>query len=824
MDDAQRRTIIVDYDSLRERLMKWYWNGELRQARAIADSIPIKLDRLVRRLGRQYGESGRRRMAGLKDYSDRRLLLSAGPPAGAGVDAAAEAFERDGFRRFVNPARRRTGSLLMETMRDVLEDRRPREIVIATADPNVVDVVNLLRPAGVMTGLICVFSKERTQQIRGVPDGLVDLRDIADALEIRMQDGFDLTESHPSVTALARILHRAGGARWLSLEATFSELEGELRRAARDAESDDGDDAVVDAGTRTAELPNRDVGRRRYVASILELRTVQRWRLAPDESGLLDEHALKRIADDAERLADGGWRVEGLRELRAATLRSGATPENSWLGHGSFVELLRDVRAYVEGDWAIPEEGLFEELNDEPSTDAGPEEVDGKLPAVARFVGERLNASDTAVTLVDLANAAPEAIGVSAENGWEGRGSFLELIRQANRRHAGDAWILDTDIAPGFIRLRRHPRPVDGTPKPSESRPNSQLRTVVPTFPADDERQLLLRAAVLATVLTRTNVVGVAGERSWNNFSAEARDLSRETTGVTGRQAYAFLLRSLISVDPSIQGEWEPELRLVQVTDELAGREPWKVASSEQAGRYEEPLMGTRAVLRIVSDNFQRYLAAQGYGARYQKEAESRLGPRDADEARARFPEVFDPQRIDEEYRRFRVRYEVPKGRGDELLRAILTEAAMERRLLLEMQQPPSGERVSGSAQDDFRARVAQQISECDTAEDGVTLQELHVALAEEMPDLHPFDVARILTGGEQDDEVDWKMVVGLPYSRVRGRSITLGADSRPVRELAWFRHSMQFWTSLIKHGEPIAVSWLEAARSMIRVESTQKG
>jgi hypothetical protein len=830
MYDAHRRTIIVDYYSLRDRLDRWYEIGELRQGRVIADSIPHELERLLRRLGEQYGESASRTMVSLKDYSDRRLLLREGSPVGAEADAAVAAFEKAGFRRFVNPARRRGGSLLMEVMRDVLEDRRPRELVIATADPDVVDIVDLLRPAGVLTGLICVFTGTRTDQISGVPDGLVHLGDIADVLGIRMEGGFELTEE--AVSSLVRILDRAGDARWLSLAGAFNELANELR-AATVADGADGDNAADGATTGPWELPTHVVGRQRYIKSFLELMGTQNWRLAPDGSGVYDVRALDQVAKEAQRLAVGGWQVERLQELDAATTRLGATQENSWLGHETFADLLAAAREHDSaGDWALPEAEMFDDLYLERSPGAELEEVDRELQGVARFVSQRLNESDTAVTLVELANEVPKVSEVSAENGWGGRGSFLDLIRQANRRHAGDAWILDTDIPPGFIRLRKHARPiaetgkrpVQDTGKRDENSTRSLLRTVVPAFPTDDAHQFLLRAAVLATVLTTANVVRIVGGPNPFKFAVEARDLSGKTTGITGRPAFAFMLRTLTNDAPHVRGIRELELRLVQVTDEVSGR----LTRPEQMAQDQEPLLGTRALLRIVSENLQRYLEAQGYGARYREEAEIQLGPSDADSARTRFHEVFDRERIDAKYKDYRRDHVgLTTKAGVDAFEAMLEVASMERSELLaearaESDEPEAVESGDISQRDDIGELVKRHIIEWDHAEDGVTLLQLHQALAADVSDLRLLDVARILARNDQGGEPAWEMVPWLPYSRARrSTSPPLAHGRRLMGEREWIERSKRFWTSLIE--EEIPVSWVEAARSMIRVEHAAK-
>lgn len=843
MDDAHRRTIIVDYHSLRKRLDGWYEIGELRQGRAIADAIPNVLDQLLERLGRQYGGLAYREAVSLKDYSDRRLLLREGPPVGAEVDAAVEAFEKAGFRRFVDPARRRGGSLLMEVMRDVLEDRRPRELVIATADPDVVDIVDLLRPVGVLTGLICVFTKKRTEQISGVPDGLIDLGDIADSLGITMKAGFELTEDEDSEKALGSILAGAATARWLSLEGAFDELARRIEGLRVGVVvGGDGDAAADGAATEPSELPDSEKGRQRYIESALERMNPQNWRLAPDGSGVFDVHALVDIAREAKWLAAGGWQVERLQELNEATKGFRATPENSWLGHGGFEELLAAAHKHDSGvAWAQPKREMFDQLyRERPTSASSVEDEDGTLRDVASFVTERLNKSDKAVTLVELANdlandAAPEFTEVSADKGWVGRGSFLELIKQANRRYAGDAWILDTDVSPGYIRLRRHPRPVEETGKRpvqktgrrDESGARSLLRTVVPAFPADDAKQFRLRAAVLATVLTRTNVVAsiAGGPNPLTAHATAARDLSLKTTGLTGRAPFTFMLRTLTNDDPRVRQIREMELRLVQVTDEVAG----KVTEREKTGQDEGPLLGTRALLRIASENFSRHLAEQGYGDRYLEEAQKLLGPSDEGAARARFEDVFDPNLIDAKYKQFKPKQADPTtDAGSESLEAMLERAAEERSALLMEVRTGMDEAVKPgevSQRDDVAEHVRQQIiawpPEWPPEEDGITLLDLHLSLKADLPKLRLLDVARCLS--DQGDEPAWEIVSGRPYSLVR-RSTPPPLKPPPRKfprrlmgEREWFELSMRFWTSLAE--EQSAVSWVEAARSMIRVE-----
>jgi hypothetical protein len=821
MDNGNRKTIIVDFGSIGRRLMLWRDHGELRQAQQIAESIPENLDGLLTLLGTKLGRASSR----LKDYNDRRLLLPSEPIEGPlRLDEVARAFERAGFRRAAGTSSDPGVPVLLELLRDLVEERRPKELIVATADPGVVDVIALLRPADITTGVICILNKSDTERMMEIPDGLIDLRDVSEVLGIEMQRGFQVGSDDPAFVVLSQILRNAESAGWMSLEGLLSELENQLRgssRRATGAEVSDGDREVV-VEDEFATLPTSPIGRRVFVEELVERLPNNEWIWAPTSSGLVSRSSLVDVAEQAERIGSEGWSSETVGQLlHFVQQRTAAGAGNAWLGYGSFKELVRGAREVIGGLWQLPDEDLLDDAPGlEQTEDAGP---DDKLRRFARAIQRRLSESDHAVPLVDLANSAPTAAGVSSENGWEGRGSFLELVRELNGRFAGGSWILDTDVAPGFIRLSRHTRPVTPTAGERSSAQDggavTALRRVVANFPNDNEMDIMLRAAVLATVLTRTATVRLGTSASMAFVTAGARDLSERTVRLSGRSDYSFLFKSAVSTGGASLDPRDLFTRTADVTARVYGEHPWK------AGQPSAELMGTRELLRIVSMNFQQYLRDQGFTGQFLEHAQQRLGPADPRIAANRMADLFAPEALDDIYRRYSARRPRPDNNGSGLLEGLLYSAQQERHLVLK-HSSPAGARDRSTLElaldGDIEEAIEDRLADLgrDTGGDGVRFTDLQEALAQEGFEVGPLRLGRHLAERSwSGDTAEWRLDDQLPYSRILPAN---GAEhAAGTSELQWYEYSMAFWEFLMVQKPPRPVSWVEATQAVIRQTAT---
>lgn len=569
------RALIVDVGSIHARLMGWRHRGEFEDADEVMRLFCEAPDRWLRAVGVGRPEGA---ALTLRDFDRRTLVLprtddSVEPKLIeqlqwiAATDSAyrnaVDRFEQFGFRIVVSAAEP-SMQLSIEVMRMLRERALPTEVVIATASPQIAEILPVLRSLGVRVDVVAVMSRRETRRLYELVDSALDVKGLTDALGLGIVPGFAIRNATHRRRIYDKIVEILGKASLTPF--TIDGLRSELQELS----------STVDDN-----LPREDGGLRELLEDLLEERkndkVLSSYRLTTDR--LIP---VQSLIDTAEQLKDILKRVP--REGNTVRLtyiadellqQQSAVGDGRWLGYESFrsfLEAVLDARpnygwrvdaATAPACLVVPEGSLPDLVRTETrvkTTDFGREDRGEVLRQVAEFVDARLRDSEVALPLVDLANEVPSEVdGASSGNAWLGHGTFLTLLRAASQSLPDADWIFETQVSPGYVRLASHRRPTAssatfqrysgagarvGVASTAPVRPAiAKLRDVVQDFPNDTVEEVRLRIAIMATVIASVTPATAFKERF--GLALRMQGIAERIQLRGGRGSFRTVMRSV---------------------------------------------------------------------------------------------------------------------------------------------------------------------------------------------------------------------------------------------------------------------------------------
>ena len=566
------RALIVDIGSIHRQLTRWRHRGEFAAADELLRHFSEDPDRWLRAVGLGRPEAT---PLSLRDFDLRVLLLTRTKAWSANdkffdhIDdvarsdtdyrSAVNRFERRGFRPIVSTASPSL-QVSIELMNLSRDSALPSEVVIATASPEVSDLLPTLRSFGVRTSVVAVFGKDDTARISDVVDAVVDLMELAEALGQDIRRGFDIRDRS-------------------NREKVFESVCEILSDDTDDAAGTVALDGLREELTRQSPdlrsiLPREDGGLRELLETMFNDHrddpVLSRYRIT-DEL-LVPLETLRDVADEIERIAARATqdprrpdRIDMSylsNELQRMLTAGGLT---LWLGYEKFSQLLWAALKTVQWgrDWQVDADdsgfvvvppGTLAAAGSvpEPRSAGSEDDRSQKLRAVARYVDGRLRNARFALTLVELANDTPTEIeGVNASTGWLGYRTFLSLLRAAKQVWPDADWIFETQVSPGYLRRKdqRIPSTFDATIATGRAEPAAtirsetlDLRRAIPEFPRGTVNELRRKIAVLATVLASSSALTLQKERIGITKAVQLE--GRDSGLAGGRSSYAPLVRA----------------------------------------------------------------------------------------------------------------------------------------------------------------------------------------------------------------------------------------------------------------------------------------